>query len=162
MKSSLCYLIKWCVCILTTFSAMRLPRTGAKFEDWARQASPSSYKQSVSLVFKRQMLLYRFVWNSPCVRDTGVSDEGNGNRFWRQIWDWCLAVLSGWASLVAELVKNPSVMQETQVWYLGWEDLLEKRQETHSSLLACMCMRLHLHHYMLLISELATFLLTAV
>ena len=28
--------------------------------------------------------------------------------------------------LVAQLVKNPSAMQETQVWFLGWEDLLEK------------------------------------
>ena len=37
---------------------------------------------------------------------------------------------------MAELVKNPSVMQETQVRYLGWEDLLEKGQETHSSILA--------------------------
>ena len=31
-----------------------------------------------------------------------------------------------WASLVAQLVKNPSAMWETQVWSLGWEDPLEK------------------------------------
>ena len=31
-----------------------------------------------------------------------------------------------WASLVAQLVKNPPVMQETLVQFLGWEDLLEK------------------------------------
>ena len=30
------------------------------------------------------------------------------------------------ASLVAQWVKNPPVMQETQVWSLGWEDPLEK------------------------------------
>ena len=30
------------------------------------------------------------------------------------------------ASLIAQLVKNPSAMQETQVPFLGWEDLLEK------------------------------------
>ena len=30
------------------------------------------------------------------------------------------------ASLVAQLVKNPPVMQETLVQFLGWEDLLEK------------------------------------
>ena len=29
-----------------------------------------------------------------------------------------------WASLIAELVKNPPVMQETLVWFLGQEDLL--------------------------------------
>ena len=31
-----------------------------------------------------------------------------------------------WASLVAQLVKNPPAMQETSVPSLGWEDLLEK------------------------------------
>ena len=30
------------------------------------------------------------------------------------------------ASLIAQLVKNLSVMQETQVRFLGWEDPLEK------------------------------------
>ena len=30
------------------------------------------------------------------------------------------------ASLVDELVKNRHAMQETPVWFLGWEDLLEK------------------------------------
>ena len=32
-----------------------------------------------------------------------------------------------WASLVTQLVKNPSSMQETWVRSLGWEDPLEKR-----------------------------------
>ena len=41
-----------------------------------------------------------------------------------------------WASLVAQLVKNPSAMQETWVQSLGWEDTLEKRKATHSSILA--------------------------
>ena len=31
-----------------------------------------------------------------------------------------------WASLIAQLVKNPPVMQETPVLFLGWEDPLEK------------------------------------
>ena len=39
-------------------------------------------------------------------------------------------------SLVAQLVKNPPVMQETWVRFLGWEDLLEKGMATHSSILA--------------------------
>ena len=42
-----------------------------------------------------------------------------------------------WASLVAQLVKNPPEMRETWVWSLGWEDLLEKGKATHSSILAC-------------------------
>ena len=39
------------------------------------------------------------------------------------------------ASLVAQLVKNPPVMQETRVRFLGGEDPLEKGQATHSSIL---------------------------
>ena len=31
-----------------------------------------------------------------------------------------------WASLVAQLVKNPCAMQETPVQFLGWEDHLKK------------------------------------
>jgi len=42
-----------------------------------------------------------------------------------------------WASLVAQLVKNPPAMQETPVQFLGLEDLLEKGMATHSSILAC-------------------------
>ena len=41
-----------------------------------------------------------------------------------------------WASLVAQLVKNPPTMWETWVWFLGWEDPLEKGKATQSSILA--------------------------
>ena len=41
-----------------------------------------------------------------------------------------------WASLVAQLVKNPPAMQKTWVPSLGWEDPLEKGKATHSSILA--------------------------
>ena len=40
------------------------------------------------------------------------------------------------ASLVAQTVKNLSVMQETQVRSLGQEDSLEEDMATHSSILA--------------------------
>jgi len=40
------------------------------------------------------------------------------------------------ASLIAQLVKNPSAMQETLVRFLGQEDPLEKGKATHSSILA--------------------------
>ena len=33
------------------------------------------------------------------------------------------------------MVKNPLAMQETWVWYLGWEDALEENTATHSSIL---------------------------
>ena len=41
-----------------------------------------------------------------------------------------------WASLVAQLVKNPPAMWETWVRSLGWDDLLEKEMAIHSSILA--------------------------
>ena len=40
------------------------------------------------------------------------------------------------ASLVAQMGKNLSAMQETWVRSLGWEDLLEKEMATHSGVLA--------------------------
>ena len=36
-----------------------------------------------------------------------------------------------WAFLVAQLVKNPSAMQETWVQSLGWEDPVKKEKATH-------------------------------
>ena len=41
-----------------------------------------------------------------------------------------------WASLVVQMVKNLSAMQETQVQFLGWEVPLEEGMATHSSILA--------------------------
>ena len=38
--------------------------------------------------------------------------------------------------LVAQTVKKPPALQETQVRSLGWEDPLEKGMATHSSILA--------------------------
>ena len=41
-----------------------------------------------------------------------------------------------WASLVAQLVKNPPAMWEIWVQSLDWEDPLEKEKATHLSILA--------------------------
>ena len=41
-----------------------------------------------------------------------------------------------WASLVAQMVKNPPAMRETCVPSLGWEDPLEEGMATPSSILA--------------------------
>ena len=38
-----------------------------------------------------------------------------------------------WASLEAQLVKNPPAMQKTWVQSLGWADPLEKGKASHSS-----------------------------
>ena len=37
---------------------------------------------------------------------------------------------------MAQMVKNPPAIPETQVQSLGWEDALEKGMATHSSILA--------------------------
>ena len=39
-----------------------------------------------------------------------------------------------WASLLAQLVKNPHAMQETWVRSLSWEDPLDKETATHSGI----------------------------
>ena len=49
----------------------------------------------------------------------------------------CYSLLvSTWASLVAQMVKNPPVIQEPWVRSLGWEDPLEEGVATHSGILA--------------------------
>ena len=40
------------------------------------------------------------------------------------------------ASLIAQIPQNLPAMQETRVQSLGWEDALQKRMATHSSILA--------------------------
>jgi len=41
-----------------------------------------------------------------------------------------------WTSLVAQTVKCLSMMRETRVRFLGWEDPLEKEMAIHSSTIA--------------------------
>ena len=38
--------------------------------------------------------------------------------------------------LAVQMVENLPAIQETQIGYLGWEDLLEKAMATHSIILA--------------------------
>ena len=45
-------------------------------------------------------------------------------------------MLDNWFSLVAQRVKNPPAMRETEVRSLGWEDPLEEGMATHFSILA--------------------------
>ena len=40
------------------------------------------------------------------------------------------------ASLVAQMVKNPPIIQETWIQSLGWKNPLEKGMAPHSSILA--------------------------
>ena len=45
------------------------------------------------------------------------------------------SILNEWASLVAQLVKNPLAMQKMWVWSLSQEDPLKKGMATHYSIL---------------------------
>ena len=56
-------------------------------------------------------------------------------KIWLGLKRWSISKFD-WASLVAQLVQNPSAIQETWVWSVGWEDPLEKGTATHSSILA--------------------------
>ena len=47
-----------------------------------------------------------------------------------------MLLITGEASLVAQMVKNLPSMQETWVQSLGWENPLKKGVATHSSILA--------------------------
>ena len=45
----------------------------------------------------------------------------NGEEYEKEYMHICIYM---WASLVAQLVKNPPAIQETPVRFLGWEDPL--------------------------------------
>ena len=49
---------------------------------------------------------------------------------------WSLSHYGDWASLVAQMVKNPSAMWETCIRSLHWEDPVEEGMDTHPSILA--------------------------
>ena len=72
---------------------------------------------------------YLFPPFSPLARVSSVSVYKTNLRF-----EECFAAL--WASLVAQLVKNPPAKWETWVPSLHWEDPLDKGKATHSSMLA--------------------------
>ena len=50
--------------------------------------------------------------------------------------EWSYPLQYSWASLIAQLVKNPPAMQESPFRFLVWEDLLEKGKATHANVLA--------------------------
>ena len=58
-----------------------------------------------------------------------------GNIFWKNPIELFGQPNTYWASLIAQLVKNPPAMQETPVPFLGQEGSLEKGLATHSSIL---------------------------
>ena len=76
------------------------------------------------------------------VKTTVLTDTLNERGAKQKVgWGECLAPGCGicqglWASLVAQLVKNPPAMRETWVLSLDWDNSLKKGTVTHSSILA--------------------------
>ena len=68
--------------------------------------------------------------SEPCMRCHGHQWTSLAQAFWFK--NFMLA----WASLVAQTVKDLPTMQEIWVWFLSWEDPLEKEMAIHSSILA--------------------------
>ena len=111
---------------------------GNKFSTW--------YNNSVLIFLHYQsdmcslFLFSKITCNSKCPKGTttnfqDVSFQSIFYAYGNNIYQWfhlLLDFLSG-----SDSVKNLPAMQGTQVLFLGWEDPLEKRIATHSSILAC-------------------------
>ena len=78
-------------------------------------------------------LIARLVKKSACSAGDPGSIPGLGRSAGEGI---AYPLQYSWATLVAQLVKNPPAMQETCVQSLGQEDPLEEGMATHSSTLA--------------------------
>ena len=65
-------------------------------------------------------------------RDWKIESKTKKRKEWEDDPDWNIFKFA----LVAQLVKNLSAMQETQIWSPSLEDSLEKEMTTHPSILA--------------------------
>ena len=103
-----------------------------------------SFRESSQLKDRTQVSLIsgRFIWSfldssvgkeSACNAGDPGSIPGPGRSTGEEI--GCPLQYS-WASLVAQLVKNPPAMLKTWLQTQGWEDPLEKGKATNSSILA--------------------------
>ena len=93
---------------------------------------PTSQKPIVQIFLSSCEILYPFLMSITCIQKNNLS------RWY--IFKYLRGYLAHpsklpWTSLIAQLVKNPSAIQETLVGFQGQEDLLEKRQATHSNIL---------------------------
>ena len=70
-----------------------------------------------------KIIIKEFNFNFPALYRSGTNFR---NLIWSELSQMSPA-FRFWASLIAQLVKNLPVMQETPVQFLGWEEPLEKR-----------------------------------
>ena len=118
-----------------------------KEEWWGSQSRSASQKGVVFQQPQRvQRMQVRRTKNRPWIwhlgggyTSVGISAEWRDKKLkrngWQQGFVYMVCFLG--VSLVAQVVKNPPAMWETQVQTLGGEDPLEKGMAAHSSILPC-------------------------
>ena len=91
-------------------------------------------------VIKTLHLLHSGLFQSPvfifCLMGNDVGKVFTKKEWQNLIITVAQSLMNYWASLVSQLIKYPSAMQETLVQFLGWKDPLEEGMATHLSILA--------------------------
>ena len=124
--------------ILWTVEPGRLQSMGSQRVRYDLVTSTLTFQAPLSMGFSRQEYWSGLPFPSLLILGfLGFQDQWaflwtKGTQIGQTHWDFRSEL---WASLVAQLVKNPPAMQETLVWFLGWQDLLEKGLATHPSIL---------------------------
>ena len=108
--------------LLTTIFFFLIKKNAAERDKWG---GCSRCHRTVGLKVRRSFTL-----------QCGCADLQRQMKTGWQNKEWTVVKIEIRASGVAQTVKNPPAMQETQVQSLGWEDPLEKGMATHSSILA--------------------------
>ena len=77
-----------------------------------------------------------FMWNLKKKMDTNeiIYKTEIDSGIWNKLRVSIAQTVNLWL-VIAQMVKHPPAVQETQVWSLGQEDPLEKEMATHSSIL---------------------------
>ena len=96
------------------------------------------FKNSVSVgymvfVLLSYIYLLRGFPSSSAGKESTCNAGDPGSLGWEGI---CYPLQYSWASLAAQMVKNPPAMWETWVWALGWQAPLKEGMATHSCILA--------------------------
>ena len=106
---------------------------------WARvcgtKIPQSVFSHACSVISNSCVMPWTVAHKVPLFTRFSRQEYCSGLPFPSRIADFFLTYLLR-ASLVAQTVKRLSAIQETRVWSLGWEDVLEKEMAAHSSILA--------------------------
>ena len=120
--------IEWCKCLCesmaTHFSvlAWRIPWTERPGRLQSMESHRVGHNWSDLAVAAAYLWKYKRNDEQPviCQIDTTFKEQVQAGK------DIGISTLFTWVSMIAQLVKNLPVVQETPVRFLGWEDLLEK------------------------------------